>query len=95
MANADFTLANLATSKAFDFVTISSYLSSAVPKQFSAYIPVILMDGEYDDELDMNVGKSISLEPLPSKEAALEAARVACLLTIGAIGYTAKVVEHE
>lgn len=95
MANANSTPANLASSKALDFVAIPFYFANADPKQFSAYIPVILMNGEYDDELGIGLGKSISLESLSRMEDALEAARTSYLSTSGAIGYTVKGVNHD
>lgn len=95
MANANSTLANLANYKAFNFVTIPSYFSNAAPKHYSAYTPIILMDCEYDKELGLDVGKSISLEPIISYENALEAACIACLSTDGAIGYAVRGVDHE
>lgn len=79
-----------------EFITIPYYFSNAVPKHYLAYAPVILMDDEcYDDEMGVSVGKCISLEPLPNVEEALEAARIACLSTTGAVGYSVKGVDHE
>lgn len=96
MAIANSTLANQASSKAFNFVTIPSYFSNAVPKHFSAYAPVILMDDEcYDDDMGVSIGKCISLESLPNEEDAIEAARIACISTPHAIGYAVKGVDHE
>lgn len=95
MANDDSTLANHDRSKASDFVTIPVYFSHEVNKQFSAYVPIVMIDGEHDDAFGVAIGKSISLDPLPNEEAALEAARIACLSTDGAIGYAVKGVDHE
>lgn len=88
-------LANLASYKASDFVTIPSYFSHDANKHFSAYVPIVMIDGEYDDVLGIEVGKSISLKPERNMEDTLEAARIACLSKTGAIGYTVKGVDHE
>lgn len=95
MANNDSTLANQDRSKASDFVTIPVYFFHEVNKQFSAYVPIVMIDGEYDDVLGVEVGKSISLKPETNMEDALEAARIACLSKTGAIGYAVKGVDHE
>ena len=78
-----------------EFITIPSYRSNTAPKHYSAYAPVILMDGEYDNALGFTVGKSISLEPMDNMKDATEKARLTCLSTCGAIGYTVKGVDYE
>lgn len=78
-----------------EFITISPYFTKVVSTQFISYIPIILMDDEYDENFGIGVGKSINLEPLPNKADALEAARIACLSMPGAIGYAVRGVDHE
>lgn len=78
-----------------EFISIPCVSLNKEPQLFSAFYPVILMDGEYDEALRMHVGRSIRMEPLPDAEEALEVARIACLSTVGAIGYTAQGVLND
>lgn len=78
-----------------EFVSIPVISTDKTPRNFSAFVPVVLMDGEYDESIGMSVGKSISLAPVCSEAEALETAKIACLSTDGAIGYCAKGVNHD
>lgn len=78
-----------------EFVSIPVIRMDDTPQEFSAFVPIVLMDGEYDESIGMSVGKSIGLAPVSSEVEALEAARVACLSMDGAIGYGAKGVRNE
>ena len=94
MANANSTA--LQTLQATtQFVSIPALITSEVNKEFSSYIPIVLMDGEYNNDFGVSLGKSIRLKSLQSEGDALEAARIACLSTPGAIGYAVRGVDHE
>ena len=57
-------------------------------KEFKEYAPVVLMPGEWNAEARMEIGKSISFPPVPTREEALEIAKAKCLETELSIGFT-------
>lgn len=77
------------------FVSIPVLLGNFAHKEFLKYTPIILMDGEYKDDFGVSVSKAVYLEPLRNKNAALKAARIACLSTEGAIGYAVRGEYYE
>lgn len=95
MADANFTLANPASSNACDFVSIPPYFSRKEKKQFSKYIPIVLLDCEDDNLLGLGQGRALNLKPVRNEKDAIEVARLACLSTPGAIGYAARGIDHE
>ena len=78
-----------------NFTSLQTYQAKLATAQFTSYTPVILMDGGYDNELGLSIGKSISLDSLPNNADALEAARIAYLSMPCAIGYAVRGVDHE
>jgi len=80
---------------AIEFNTIPPFFPELTTTQFTSYIPIVLMDDEFDVRLGVSVSKSINLEAVATEEEALELARVSCLSMDGAIGYAVRGVYHD
>ena len=77
-----------------EFVSIPFISNGEPPKKYNSYFPVVLANYSYDEKIRMSVSRTIVFESsFPNMQDALEAAKVACLSTEGAIGYSVKGVE--
>ena len=59
-------------------------------QEFQSYAPVVLMPGEWDADARMQIGKSMSYPPVPSREEAFDIAKAKCLETEASIGFTTR-----
>lgn len=78
----------------FEFISIPLISNKKETKTYNSYFPIVMLEVVYDPVLGFECGKSIRLAPLSTLNKALKAAKVACISTPNAIGFTARGAEN-